>query len=124
LRPFIGRFWISACGTVPAIWLRAVSSTRLSATTVTAVSMPAISREIEISNAEPALSINVRAWSSNPWRFAFSSYGPTFKYAKRNRPSASVMASTVTFVSVWRTLTVAPGTAAPCGSSTRPLMAA
>ena len=27
LRPFIGRFWTSACGTVPAIWLRAVSST-------------------------------------------------------------------------------------------------
>ena len=25
-RPFIGRFWTSACGTVPTIWLRAVSS--------------------------------------------------------------------------------------------------
>jgi hypothetical protein len=66
LRPFIGRLWISACGTVPAIWLRAVSSVRLSATTVTAESRPAISREIERSNAEPALNTNVRVLSLNP----------------------------------------------------------
>ena len=79
LRPFIGRFWTSACGTVPAIWLRAVSSTWLSATTVTAVSMPATSRVIGISNAEPALKTSVRALSLNPWSFALSSYGPIFR---------------------------------------------
>ena len=73
LRPFIGRFWTSVWRTVPAIWLRAVSSTWLSATTVTAVSIPAISRVIEISNADPALNTKVRAFSLNPWSVALSS---------------------------------------------------
>ena len=79
LRPFIGRFWTSACGTVPAIWLRAVSSTWLSATTVTVVSMPATSRVIEMSTPEPALKTNVRALSLNPWSSALNSYGPIFR---------------------------------------------
>ena len=38
LRPFIGRFRTSACDTVPAIWLRAASSTVASALTVTLAS--------------------------------------------------------------------------------------
>jgi hypothetical protein len=67
-RPFIGRLWTSACGMVPAIWLRAVSSAWVSATTVIAASMPATSRPIERSNAEPALSAMVRACSLNPSR--------------------------------------------------------
>src|SRR5689334_15463836 len=46
------------------------------------------------------------------------------RYGKRKRPSASVVASTVTLVAVWRALTCAPGTVRPCGSRTRPLMVA
>ena len=38
LRPFIGRFLTSVCETVPAIWLRAASSTAACPVTVTLVS--------------------------------------------------------------------------------------
>ncbi len=54
-------------------------------------------------------------------RESSASYVPTLRYGKRNRPSEFVTVSAVTFVSVCRALTWAPGTTAPCGSVTRPL---
>ena len=53
-RPFIGRFLISACVTVPAIWLREVSSTISSPVTVTFVSTPPTASVIGRSNADPS----------------------------------------------------------------------
>jgi hypothetical protein len=52
LRPFSGRPCTSARGSVPAIWLRAVSSAGASPVTVTLVSTPATASMIDRSNAE------------------------------------------------------------------------
>ena len=66
LRPFIGSEATSCCGTVPAIWLRAVSMTGTTPVTVTAVSMPARSRVMGSSKAEPTVSVSSRVESLNP----------------------------------------------------------
>ena len=60
LRPFSGRLCTSACETVPAIWLRAASSTVASPVTVTLVSTPPTASAIGRSNAEPTVSVSVR----------------------------------------------------------------
>ncbi len=52
------------------------------------------------------------------------SYGPTRSTGKRKRPPPSVTVSVLTFVSVCRATIRAPGTTAPCASTTRPLMLA
>ena len=66
LRPFIGRLRTSACDTVPAIWLRAASSTVASALTVTLVSSVPTLSAIGSSNAEPTVSVSTRVASANP----------------------------------------------------------
>ncbi len=77
--PFIGMLSISACGTVPAIWLRAVSSTDASALTVTRVSSVARLRLNGRSNAEPSVRRRWRALSAKPSACTDTSYGPTFR---------------------------------------------
>ncbi len=64
-RPFNGRFLISACETVPAICVRAVSSTGL-ALTSTLVSMPATASVNGRSNADPTASVTCPVASVNP----------------------------------------------------------
>ena len=66
LRPFIGRLWTSACGTVPAIWLRAASSSVVSPETVTLVSSPASARTTGMSKAAPSEAFSIRVLSANP----------------------------------------------------------
>ena len=87
LRPFIGRFLTSACETVPAIWLRAASSTVASPVTVTLVSTAPTVSDTGSSNAAPTVSVSVRVASANPACRTVISYGPTFKYGNRKRPS-------------------------------------
>ena len=43
-----------------------------------------------------------RLASAKPSRWTVISYGPTFRYGNRNRPSPSVIDSPTMFVSVWR----------------------
>ena len=120
-RPFIGSVWISSCDTVTAIWLRAASTIVASPVTVTSASkFPSVSIT-EMSNAEPTVSVRVRVGAENPCRCTVTSYGPTLRYGKRNRPSWSVTVSDWTCVCVCSATTSAPGTTAPCGSRTRPL---
>jgi len=73
------------------------------------------------SKAAPAFSVKRSAAGSKPGWVTTTSYGPTRRYVKRNRPAASVTPVAETFVSTCRTTTVAPTTAAPWGSVTRPL---
>ena len=62
-----------------------------------------------------------RVASAKPASCTVISYEPTRRYGKRNRPSLSVAAVAVTFVSVCRAATWAPETTPPDGSVTRPL---
>ena len=73
------------------------------------------------SNAEPTVRVSRRVVSAKPASCTVISYGPTRRYGKRNRPSLSVIAVAVTFVSVCRAVTCAPETTPPDGSVTRPL---
>ena len=99
---------------MPAIWLRAASSTVASPVTVTAVSTPPTVDETGTSKAAPTVSLERADAVREPLDGVPStSYGPTLRYGKRKRPSASVVASAVTLVSVCRALTCAPGTTAP-----------
>ena len=66
LRPFIGRSCTSTCATVPAIWLRAASSTVVSPVTVTLVSSPATESATGSSNAEPIVTVTFRVASAKP----------------------------------------------------------
>src|SRR5580765_1126559 len=74
-----------------------------------------------MSKAEPAVSVSVRVGAEKPWRWTVTSYRPTRRYEKRNRPSLAVTVSDWMFVSLLSATTSAPGTTAPCGSITRPL---
>ena len=68
LRPLSGRFWSSACDTVPAIWLRAPSSRASFARTSTAVceaSRPS-SSTTGTSNAAPTVSVSRRVAVPKP----------------------------------------------------------
>ncbi len=65
LRPFIGSALASVACTVPAIWLRAVSSAGDSSVTVT-VSSPPTASAIGSWNAEPAFSDSGRLTLRNP----------------------------------------------------------
>ena len=65
-RPFSGTVCTSACETVPAIWLRAASSTVASAETVTLVSMPATESLTGSSNADPTVTVTLCDASANP----------------------------------------------------------
>ena len=67
MRPFIGRFWTSACETVPAIWLRAASSTVASPVTVT-LGVDAADRRARSAARTPSrrVSVSVRVASANP----------------------------------------------------------
>ena len=58
LRPFIGRLCTSACEIVPAIWLRAASSTVASPVTVTLRVEPATASVIGSSKADPIVSVS------------------------------------------------------------------
>src|SRR5207253_1510085 len=75
----------------------------------------------EMSNAEPTVSISVRVGAEKPCRWTVTSYGPTRRYGNLKRPSLSVVVSDWMCVCVWSATTSAPGTTAPCGSTTRPL---
>ena len=121
LRPFIGRLRTSVCETVPAIWLRAASSTVRLPLTVTVVSTPldrSDDRQLERGtrrSASPGVGIG------EPPGARLISYGPTLRYGNRKRPSASVCVSAVTFVSIWRARHLRAGHHASDGSVTRPL---
>src|SRR5207253_8640575 len=75
----------------------------------------------EMSNAEPTVSISVRVGAEKPCRWTVTSYGPTRRYGNLKRPSLSVVVSDWMLVCVCSATTSAPGTTAPCGSTTRPL---
>ena len=121
LRPFSGRFCTSACDTVPAICVRAVSTTAACAPTVTVLCSPATVSSIASSNAEPTVSITGRIAWANPGWLTVTSYAPTLRYGRRNLPSRSVSVAAVRLVSVRRALTCAPAITEPDGSVTRPL---
>ena len=103
-------------GPRPAGWCRRSGCARsrepaLSATTVTDVSRPATSRVIgDVERRAGAQRQRARVVLEPLRACARSSYGPIRRYGKRKRPSASVVASTVTLVAVWRAVTSAPGT--------------
>ena len=78
-RPFIGRFCTSACDTVPAIWLRAVSSTVASPLTVTSAFTAPTESVNGNSNAEPTVSVSPRVASLKPGRLTLISYGPILR---------------------------------------------
>jgi hypothetical protein len=86
-RPLSGTVCTSACSTVPAICVRAVSSAAVSAVTVTLASMPLRVSTIGSSNADPTPSVSVRLASAKPCRRTTISYGPTLRNGNRNRPS-------------------------------------
>ena len=65
-RPFIGSVLISASDTVPAIWLRAASTTGVSSTTVTVSVRLLTARDTGSSNAAPAVSVSLRVASAKP----------------------------------------------------------
>ena len=90
LRPLSGRLATSACETVPAIWLRADSSTVAVPVTVTLSATASSLNAIGRSNAEPTVRFNRRVASENPWLRTMISYGPSLRYGNRKRPSASV----------------------------------
>ena len=77
LRPFIGSAATSFCDTVPAIWLRAASSTVESAVTTTSVSRRATVSVIGRSKAAPTVSVSRRVAGARPFARTVSSYGPT-----------------------------------------------
>ena len=66
LRPFMGSAFASVDETVPAIWLRAVSSVSASPVTVTFSSMPPTWSAMGSWNAEPALRDNARVTALKP----------------------------------------------------------
>src|SRR4030095_672333 len=85
------------------------------------VSSPATESTTGMSKALPTVVFSVRVLSANPGTWTLTSYVPTLRKGNRNRPSELVTVCAVRFVSVWRALTCAPGTTAPCASVTRPL---
>jgi hypothetical protein len=73
LRPLSGRLRTSACEIVPAIWLRAASSTGASAVTVIAASRLTDESCSGSSNAEPSVTVSARTASAKPCRCALIS---------------------------------------------------
>ena len=69
----------SACDTVPAICVRAVSITDAFASTVTALCAPATVSAIARSNAEPTVSVTARRAGENPGWLTVTSYAPTLR---------------------------------------------
>ena len=124
LRPLSGTLWTSACGTVPAIWLRAASRTVVSPVTVTLVSTAPTVSDTGSSKAAPTVRERRCVASRNPGLPTTSSYNPTRRYGNLKRPSRPVAVVAVTPVFVFRAATLAPSTTAPDGSATRPLMLA
>ena len=76
-RPLSGSALISRSDTVAAIWLRADSSTGVSAVTLTVEATPATSRVSGKSNAAPSVRVRRRRASAKPVIDAEISYGPT-----------------------------------------------
>src|SRR5947199_336030 len=100
-----GRSPISVRETVPAICVRAASSTGASPETVMLVSVAPTFSANGISNAASIVTVKQRVRVVNPGLSTFPSYGPIFRYGNRNRPSCPVTAVLLTLVSVSRALT-------------------
>ena len=112
----VGTFATSARRSA-AIWLRAPSSTVVSAVTVTLVSVvPTVSGSAAQRRTRRGSTAGDIHRTPEVNR---DLAGPTFRCGDLKRPASSVVASRVRLVWVWRATTSAPGTAAPW-SVTRP----
>ena len=118
MRPFSGRFRTSACETVPAIWLRAASSTsclRRDGDAGVHVADVERDRQLERGSGRERHPLHGLAEPGLPHD---DLVGADLQKGKPESPFAVGGRFVVTFVSVWRALTRAPGTTPPEASVT------
>ena len=105
------------------MWVSALSVCRSSATdwtVTTSLTFPTDSVRSTRLIWPTVTGTRARMDSLNPVRTTLTSYGPAWMFVNEYAPCASVVVSRLRLVSVLRIVTLAPGTTAPCESTTLP----